>query len=44
MPLASQRYGKDRVRVLRVVRGADGVHEVHEVEVSVSLEGDFADT
>lgn len=44
MPLASQRYGKDRVRVLRVVRGAGGVHDVHEVEVSVSLEGDFADT
>lgn len=44
MPLASQRYGKDRVRVLRVRRGADGVHEVYEVDVSVSLEGDFADT
>ena len=44
MPLASQRYGKDRVRVLRVRRGADGVHEVYEADVSVSLEGDFADT
>lgn len=44
MPLASQRYGKERVRVLRVRRGASGVHEVYEVEISVSLEGDFADT
>lgn len=44
MPLASQCYGKERVRVLRVVRGADGVHQVHEVDVGVSLEGDFADT
>ncbi len=44
MPLASQRYGKERVRVLRVVRGVDGVHHVHEVDVGVSLEGDFADT
>lgn len=45
MPLASQRYGKERVRVLRVVRGAGGVHTVHEVEVGVSLEGEaFADT
>jgi urate oxidase len=42
--LASQRYGKDRVRVLRVRRGAMGVHTVHEVEVSVALEGDFSAT
>ena len=44
MPLASQRYGKERVRVLRVRRAADGTHQVHEVDVGVSLEGDFADT
>ncbi len=30
--------------MLRVVRGAGGVHEVYEVEVGVSLQGDFADT
>jgi urate oxidase len=40
--LASQRYGKDRVRVLRVVRAASGKQTVHEVEASVALEGDFA--
>ena len=37
-----QKYGKDRVRVLRVRRGANGIQSVHEVEASVSLEGDFA--
>jgi len=42
--LVSQKYGKERVRVLRVERGAAGVHAVHEVEVAVALEGDFADT
>jgi urate oxidase len=41
--LISQRYGKERVRVLRVVRGADGIHAVHEVIASVSLQGEFAD-
>jgi urate oxidase len=40
--LASQKYGKDRVRVLRIQRGPGGVQSVHEVEASVSLEGDFA--
>jgi urate oxidase len=40
--LASQKYGKDRVRVLRVKRQAGGIHSVHEVEASVALEGDFA--
>ena len=45
MPLSSQRYGKERVRVMRVVRGAGDVHTVHEVEVGVSLEGEaFAET
>jgi urate oxidase len=43
-PSISQRYGKERVRVLRVVRPASGVQSVYEVEASVSLEGDFADT
>jgi urate oxidase len=40
--LISQRYGKARVRVLRVVRNADGVHAVHEVTASVMLQGDFS--
>lgn len=44
MQLASQRYGKDRVRVLRVCRGASGIHTLHEVEASVALEGDFPAT
>lgn len=42
MQLISQRYGKERVRVLRIVRGASGFQSVHEVEASVALEGDFA--
>jgi urate oxidase len=42
MQLASQRYGKDRVRVLRVRREPGGRQSVHEVEASVALEGDFA--
>ncbi len=44
MPLASFTYGKGRVRVLRVRRGADGVQTVHEVEAKVMLEGDFSGT
>jgi urate oxidase len=40
--LASQKYGKDRVRVLRIVRGGGNVQSVYEVEASVALEGDFA--
>jgi urate oxidase len=44
MQISSQRYGKDRVRVLRVRRGSGGVDTVYEVEVSVALEGDFSDT
>ncbi len=43
MPLISQRYGKARVRVLRVVREADGSHAVHEVTASVMLQGEFDD-
>lgn len=40
--IISQRYGKRRVRVLRVVRGADNTHTVHEVEVAALLDGDFS--
>ena len=39
--LASNRYGKARVRVARVVRGKDR-HELHEMTVGIALEGDFA--
>ena len=42
MHLVSQCYGKERVRVLRIVRRVGGVQSVHEVEASVSLEGDFS--
>jgi urate oxidase len=42
--ISSQRYGKDRVRVLRLRRGSGGIHSVYEVEVSVALEGDFSAT
>jgi urate oxidase len=41
--LISQRYGKARVRVLRVVRNANGIHAVHEVTASVMLQGEFSD-
>lgn len=40
--LISQRYGKARLRVLRVVRNADGIHTVHEVSASVMLQGEFS--
>jgi urate oxidase len=40
MKLSTHRYGKARVRVLKVNR-LDARHEVKEVEVSVMLEGDF---
>jgi urate oxidase len=40
MKLVSQNYGKQRVRVLKVLRGAPR-HEVKELEVGVRLEGDF---
>ncbi len=42
MKVADQIYGKDRVRVLRVVRDASGQHHVYEVTASVSLQGDFS--
>lgn len=40
MPLASSRYGKNRVRTLRLVREGTR-HEVRELTLSVMLEGDF---
>ncbi len=40
MPFVYQSYGKARVRVLRVMRHAEQ-HEVHEVTIRVSLEGEF---
>ncbi len=40
MPLIANSYGKGRVRVLRVHRGAER-HEVRELSVSTSLDGDF---
>jgi len=41
MKLVSQNYGKQRIRVLKVMRGSPR-HEVKELEVGVRLEGDFA--
>ena len=41
MPLISNSYGKARVRVMRVDRGADR-HEVRELTVQAILEGGFA--
>jgi hypothetical protein len=38
--LAEARYGKDKVRVFRVVRG-DEIHHVVEYNVQVLLEGDL---
>jgi urate oxidase len=38
--LSAQRYGKGRVRIMRVARG-DGQHEVRELSVSVLLHGKF---
>ncbi len=40
MKLAAQRYGKSRVRMLKVLRRGD-VHAVKEVTARVLLEGDF---
>jgi hypothetical protein len=37
--LSTARYGKDKVRVFRTVRGADGAHTVVEYIVSALLEG-----
>ena len=43
MALVSNRYGKGRVRVMRVKRDTPR-HEVRELDVSAILEGDFAAT
>jgi len=40
MKLISHRYGKARVRVLKVFRHGE-LHEVKEADVSMTLEGDF---
>ena len=40
--LAANRYGKARVRVAQIVRGADGVQSLREMSVDVLAEGDFA--
>jgi urate oxidase len=40
MKLVSQNYGKQRVRVMKIMR-ASPRHEVKELEVGVRLEGDF---
>jgi urate oxidase len=41
--LISQRYGKARVRVLRVTRQEGGIHAVHEITASIMLQGEFSD-
>jgi urate oxidase len=40
LKITSQKYGKKRVRVLRIERLGDGTHKIHEVNVSVLLDGD----
>ncbi len=39
--LVAARYGKDMVRVLRVVRGQDGWHNLVEYNVCTLVEGDI---
>ena len=38
--LGASRYGKGRVRVAKVTRGADGVHALRELSVDVLVEGE----
>ena len=38
--LGANQYGKAESRVVRIVRGADR-HEIHDLNVSTSLRGDF---
>ena len=38
--LGANQYGKSESRVVRIVRGADR-HEIHDLNVSTSLRGDF---
>ena len=37
--LSAARYGKDKVRVFRTVRGPDGVHTITEYNVTALIEG-----
>ena len=39
--LGASRYGKSRVRVAKIVRGADGVQTLRELSVDVLAEGEF---
>jgi urate oxidase len=39
--LGGNRYGKSAIRLVKIVRGADG-HAVRDLTVAISLEGDFA--
>ena len=41
MPLIRNRYGKGRVRVMRIHRNGDQ-HEVSQLSVKAMIEGDFA--
>src|SRR5215216_5122959 len=44
--LGANQYGKAETRVVRIVRDADhpdARHEIHDLNVSTSLRGDFAD-
>src|SRR6202140_5221741 len=43
VPLIKNRYGKGRVRVMRIHRGGDR-HEVSQLNVKAMMEGDFART
>src|SRR3981081_101689 len=43
MPLIKNRYGKGRVRVMRIHRDGDR-HEVSQLNVKAMIEGDFART
>jgi urate oxidase len=37
--LASAKYGKDKVRLFRIVRNADGSHDIADYIVRALLEG-----
>ena len=41
MEIGDNRYGKQAIRLVKVVRGA-ARHEIRDLTVSVALEGDFA--
>ena len=43
MPLIKNRYGKGRVRVMRIHRDGDR-HEVSQLNIKAMVEGDFART